>query len=226
MAYALIRRLLAAAAVSLAMIGGAAAQNFDGDGIIRFGLFGGGEFYDLKAQPSGFSSSLDGAFIGFSAGYDMVFQRRMALGIEADLQVGDTRNRFAGFRTHADFLATLRGRLGFYVAPNMMLYGTAGAAWSGIGIEDSASTGGLAASDLDTNKTNIGWVAGGGLEYELRDYFGAIIFAEYLFGSFQSWDSAPGVGNIDSDVQSFRLGVKFKVGHDFTRPSSYGETLK
>ena len=68
----------------------------------------------------------------------------------------------------------------------------------------------------DSSKALFGWVAGGGLEYDLRDYFGTVLFGEYLVGKYEVWNNLPGLnGNIDTDVQTFRVGVKFKLGHDY-----------
>jgi len=219
------RRLMTAAMMSVAVVSAASAQNFDGSGMVRFGIFGAGEFHDFKSVPGGDKASLDGGAIGFTAGYDLVFHRRMVLGIEADLSVGDTQDRLRGVRTHVDYLASLRGRLGFFATPDLLIYGTGGAAWVGHGIEDTffavnANTG------IDSNTARPGWLAGGGIEYDFRDYFGTIFFAEYLIGSFETWKSPPGLNfDIESDVQTFRIGVKFKVGYDYDRPT-YGEPLK
>lgn len=218
MIHGIFRRMIAAVALSLVATGAASAQNYDGNGMVRFGVFGAGEFYDLKLSPdTAGKTALDGAAIGFAAGYDLVFARRMVLGIEADLQVGDTRGNtpFRELKTHADYLATLRGRVGFFLMPELLVYGTGGAAWAGLGIENTAFSAGLGSS-LDSNKTVTGWVAGGGVEYDMKDYFGTILFGEYLVGGFDTWKNIPGQGfDLNADVQTFRLGVKFKVGHDY-----------
>lgn len=215
----ILGQLLAACVAGLALTSAAAAQNYDGNGLIRFGIFGGGEFYDLKrnpANPIAPDTSMDGGMVGFSAGYDLIFARQLLVGIEGDVQVGDTRGRVPGtaVNAHADYLATLRGRAGFYVHPNFLIYGTGGVAWAGLGIENSFAT--AVAGQVDSNKAAVGWIAGGGLEYDMRDSFGMILFGEYLVGSFNGWNNLPGLGsNLDTDVQTFRVGVKFKLGHDY-----------
>jgi opacity protein-like surface antigen len=228
MIHGFFRKTMAVIAATLMSAGAVSAQNYDGSGIVRFGIFGAGEFYDLKRSPDTVgSTSLDGGAVGFAAGYDLVFARRMVLGIETDLQVGDTRGRLNGvdLRTHADYLATLRGRLGFFLMPELLVYGTGGVAWAGLGIEDTA--GSLALGSLDANKTVTGWVAGGGMEYDFRDYLGTIFFAEYLVGGFGSWNNIPGLGfDLDADVQTFRIGMKFKVGHDYHDDYRRGGSLK
>lgn len=225
MIHSAFRQMLAAAVLSLAFTGAASAQSYDGSVIVRFGVFGAGESYDIKSLPDTLGSvSVDGAAIGFAAGYDLVFARRMVLGIEADLTVGDNGDRLAGIAVRSDYMATLRGRVGFFLMPELLLYGTGGVAWAGLAVENTlAATG----SDIDSNKTVPGWVAGGGLEYDLRDYFGTLLFAEYLVGGFDSWSRVPGLNlDLDADVQTFRIGVKFKVGHDYHEDSRRGGPLK
>lgn len=228
MIHGIFRGMMAAVALSLVFAGGASAKNYDGNGMLRFGIFGAGEFYDLSKSPdTAGSTSLDGGAVGFAAGYDLVFARRMVLGIETDLQFGDTRGNLPALalKTHADFMATLRGRVGVFLAPEFLVYGTGGVAWAGLGIEDTAAT--LGVGSIDANKTAVGWVAGGGMEYDFRDYFGTIFFAEYLFGGFETWKNIPGNGlDIDAEVQTFRLGVKFKVGHDYYEDHRRSASMK
>ena len=156
-----------------------------------------------------------------------MFARHTVLGIETDLQIGDTRGKLGGIPMHVDYMATLRGRLGVYLGPDFLVYGTGGVAWAGLGLEDTV--GGGTGGPLDTNKTVMGWVAGGGLEYDMRDYFGAVLFGEYLIGSFDTWSKPQGNDfGVDTDVQTFRLGVKFKLGHDYhaDRGVRYGGPMK
>jgi outer membrane immunogenic protein len=222
----IIRRALAVAVLPLVLAGTASAQNYDGTGMLRFGVFGAGEFYDLSSNDAAFgSTSLDGAAIGFSAGYDLVFARRMALGIETDLTVGDNGEKLGGVPIRTDFMATLRGRLGFFLTPDFLVYGTGGVAWAGLAVEDTISV--LGTGVLDSNKTAVGWVAGGGLEYDFRDYFGTILFGEYLVGGFDTWKNALATGaDLDADVHTFRIGVKFKVGHDYHADRRNYEPMK
>ena len=220
-----LRWMTAAIVVSLGLAGGAAALNFDGYGIVRFGVFGAGTSYNINDVGNNLgSASLDGAAVGFAAGYDMIFARRLLLGVEADLTVGDNGKRFNGIVTRADYLATLRGRLGVFLTPDFLVYGTGGVAWNGLSVKDTITS---LTTPIDTSHTAPGWVAGGGLEYDMRDYFGTIVFAEYLVGGFNSWKNVPGFGvDLESDVQTFRVGVKFKVGHDYHEDLRRADSLK
>ncbi len=102
MIHGFLRKMIATGALCMVCTGGASAQNYDGNGMLRFGVFGAGEFYDLSSGAE--NKSISGGAVGFAAGYDLVFARRMVLGIETDLQVGDTTGRFRvlDVKTHAD----------------------------------------------------------------------------------------------------------------------------
>jgi outer membrane immunogenic protein len=89
----------------------------------------------------------DTIFIGgLHAGYNWQKANNLLLGIEADVNFADD----------IDYLATVRGRLGWVAGPTLF-YGTGGVAFAGVdtGFGDSES--------------ETGWVAGLGLEHKLRE---------------------------------------------------------
>jgi opacity protein-like surface antigen len=82
-------------------------------------------------------------------------------------------------------------------------------------------------------------VGGIGTEFDWSPHF--LVFTEYLYGDFggASFDLPQGVGlpgqahRADLESHMFRVGVKFKVGHDYAHdtyrhPEDYrgGEPLK
>jgi outer membrane immunogenic protein len=90
----------------------------------------------------------DTAFtIGGHIGYNWQGAGPLVVGVEGDVNYVDD--------DAIDYLATIRGRLGYAFGPNL-LYGTAGAAFLGI-------------SDDFGGDTQTGWVAGGGFERKIRD---------------------------------------------------------
>ncbi|CAN0471675.1 unnamed protein product, partial [Phaeothamnion confervicola] len=115
-----------------------------------------------------------------------------------------------------DFFSTLRGRLGFVVHPGFMFYGTAG--YSLLGAEYKRA--GIAITTTNSTKkygTMGGFVYGGGLEYDMGWGIG---FVEYLHSDGSDWNfvALGGSGNrisIDSSQDVVRVGMKFKVGHDY-----------
>lgn len=227
--------LLAAVA---ALANPAAAQKYDGGGVIKFGVFGQGTFlnYD-QAQPFAATVSPGGIAGGVSIGYDHSIHQRWMLGVEVDTSLGDIRGKTNGVGAVAinnipvgavplspsygfDYLATVRGRLGYYVHPGWLLYGTAGAAFLGYEIQGPATLPGPATVSLKASDTAVGWAAGVGTEVAWHH---VLLTAEYLYAGFGSRDvnvvnPAAGVSstfNVTPDVHAVRLGIKFKIGHDY-----------
>jgi opacity protein-like surface antigen len=80
-----------------------------------------------------------------------------------------------------DELATARARLGYVVLPNLLAYGTAGAAWGHSTLTGTLTIGNQSGS-VDANSNDFGWVAGAGLEYKL--WGNLIARGEYLHYDF------------------------------------------
>lgn len=193
----------------------ARAQNYDGDAIVRVGLFAQGQWIDVNQTlplPAA-SGDLSGFSGGVTAGYDFWRTSRFVLGFEADLSVGDIQDTVGTTSHGLDYLVTLRGRAGVYMHPNWLLYATGGVAW--LGVEAQTPLG----KEADTL---TGWTAGGGTEVDWRHM---ILFAEYLYTDFGSHTySLGGVpGRADYDGHLLRLGVKFKVGHDYFHGSFHDD---
>ena len=78
-----------------------------------------------KLQSNGFGTgSTSGAVGGLYAGYNWQFAPQWLLGVELDMNWTDL--------TRVNWLTSMRGRIGFTPAWNMLLYFTGGAAWSEI----------------------------------------------------------------------------------------------
>lgn len=206
------RTWVRAAAAGLALLVGAhsgAAQNYDGDTLIRFGAFGQGAFTRFgqtkPAIASGTASGLEG---GFSAGIDFSPHRYWTWGIEIDAAVGDGRSTINGVNYGVDYLANLRGRFGVWVAPQWMIYGSGGVSLL------SFEAGLPQASSLKAAETVGGLTVGLGTEFRWN-YFS--LFGEYNFANFAGREfTLGGVRHeVDADVHSIRVGVKFNVGHDY-----------
>ena len=128
--------------------------------------------------------------------------------MEIDLSGGDFGDGIAPVGYGLDFLATARGRAGFYVHPTWLIYGTAGAAW--LGFEGQ--------SMLTGDKENVvatGYAVGGGTEVEWGRHM--IFFGEYLYTDFGSRNlNIDGISRrVEVDGHVARFGLKFKVGHDY-----------
>ncbi len=121
------------------------------------------------------------------------------------------------------WIASLRGRLGWLVMPQAMIYATGGAAWAKTDYAafDAATTGnGFTAVSLSDTRT--GWVVGAGGEYMLTPNW--FVRAEYLHYQFSGasaiGNTVPGTGGPagpfaafnwnDLKVNEVRAGISYK----------------
>jgi outer membrane immunogenic protein len=126
------------------------------------GVNGGGGFGSSNWDSTG-SRDVSGGVIGGTAGYNFQFGQVVA-GIEGDVDwsgINGTTNNLCPFgcKTSNNWLATVRGRLG-YAADRFMPFVTGGGAFGDI----RASSPGLP----DTSSDKAGWTIGAGLETALR----------------------------------------------------------
>jgi outer membrane immunogenic protein len=115
-------------------------------------------------------------------------------GLEADASFADISVDNILVDASIDFLATARGRLGYLVMPNVLVYGTAG-----FGV--ARASGSLSIPGIGTasgSDTETDFVFGLGLEGKLSDTMSARI--EYL--SFN-----------DLEIDIIRAGVNFRLGN-------------
>jgi outer membrane immunogenic protein len=160
-----------------------------------------------------------GSIVGGQAGYNWQYGPVVG-GVEVDFSGADiatssiitlggapvTRN------LKTDQLASARGRLGYLLWSNWLVYGTAGIGWSHTRIERNFNAVSTSTNFLD----EFGWVAGAGLEYKLFEHL--LLRAEYLhydFGentySVQSPVITPIINtNIAQRVDVFRGGISYK----------------
>jgi outer membrane immunogenic protein len=209
------------------------------------------DFLDPSAPPGLTSTPQSNSFNntsfigGVQAGYNWQFAPRWVAGVEADWDWTRVRYDFCrqtdifsvacadngfGFQStssRTDWLATLRGRLGFTVA-DFLLYATGGLALGHVEttITQSCLVGGcgnsvtirLTQGDSSTDK--VGWVAGLGAEYAFNSNWSAR--AEWLYvdlGNINSTlvastpDVAPptqtGVWSRREQYHQFRIGVNY-----------------
>lgn len=207
MAASVWARGLAAALFGLVVGGPAAAQNYDGDMLLRFGAFGQGAFLNYGVtQPATGTASANSFIGGLSAGIDYRPSPYWLIGVEADASLGDARANFNNTSFGLDYLFTARGRFGVFPHPDWLIYGTAG--WAALGIE--VQRGGTGSKAVETLG---GAIVGLGVEY---NWHHVILFGEYDYATYGS--RAFTINNIrhetDADSHLVRVGIKFKVGHD------------
>ena len=123
-----------------------------------------------------------------------------------------------------DWLATVRGRIGYLVVPNALLYFTGGAAFADVDYTASANNEppSTYVSGTSFSKTVSGYVLGGGLEWALWSYWS--LRAEYLFYHLNTsnrvvaFDStgnfthffASGFSWNNLEIQTVRVGASYK----------------
>jgi outer membrane immunogenic protein len=172
----------------------------------------GNDIGSVLAGGSTFNTGLgNGAgFIGGGQfGYNWQFNGRGVVGLETDI-AWTSQNRsgafasspaFPGFpafadaynatiSSHLDYLGTVRGRLGFLVAPSFLLYGTGGLAYGGVRsstietalLVPAAACAGVACPGSgggSFSDTRVGWTAGAGGEWMFAPNWSAKL--EYLY---------------------------------------------
>ena len=155
-------------------------------------------------------SSLKGGVFGGQAGYNWQYCNFVA-GLEIDFSGADITQTVLGVREKTNELASSRGRVGYLLfSPNILLYGTAGIAWGHSR---------LSVEGISANATQLGWVAGAGLEYMIPiertccSTRAWILRAEYLH--YDLADTAFGFPvvlspNFSEKVNVFRGAVSFK----------------
>ena len=176
---------------------------------------------------------------GIHGGYNWQFNRMWVAGIEADWSWGVKGNSFSGgwittpglvavpgsnttVSRDVNWLTTIRGRFGYLVNPDTMLYFTGGAAWGNLSYSASAcSCLGVYRSSTSFTKTSIGYVLGGGLEWAFTSHWH--FRGEYLFydlDSSQSVVAAAGPAIVaafpsgfswsDARIHVVRAGLNYK----------------
>ncbi len=147
----------------------------------------------------------DGVLGGVYAGYNYQMGN-FVLGIEGDAQFGEVNpnNLLDNVDQDIDFMATIRGRLG-YAHDRTMAYFTGGVAF----MDSEIILPGFGGES--DSKSHTGYVLGGGLEHAWTDNMVGRI--EYLFASFDTkqYDFAPGSLNYDpDDIHMVRFGGAWK----------------
>jgi outer membrane immunogenic protein len=170
-----------------------------------------------STDPSGvisiarFSSSHPSGVIGGGQfGYNYQLDSNWVLGFEADIQganiEGSFTDRFATpstFTERTDWLATVRGRVGYLFTPNLLVYGTAGLAYGGV--EATASNVfGTSIAHFEGSRT--GWTAGGGVEWLVTRNLS--VKGEALYYDLGSVSVFPG-WDVKFDGVILRAGLNF-----------------
>jgi outer membrane immunogenic protein len=196
------------------------------------------------SRPNANTSALNsnGILGGLQLGYNYQFAPSWLLGFETDFQFSNLNDStsaafsLAGFpfssAAHQDinWFGTVRGRLGFLITPNWLVYGTGGFAYGRVersyafvnnsGITVIGGTLTCVANSVcaagTTTDTRGGWTAGGGFEYLLPTVrilnHDTTVKLEYLYVNLGSQDVvAPGLTNPAASFRASFDDVAFHV---------------
>jgi outer membrane immunogenic protein len=182
---------------------------------------------------------------GLHAGYNWQFAPTWVVGIEGDWSWTDAKQSFTqpwtfiignvvrptaltSMSIEPNWLATVRGRIGYLVVPTALLYFTGGGAWANVDYTASANNE-VARPDrfltsASFSKTASGYVLGGGLEWAFWSNWS--LRAEYLYYHLNTSTTAvafdsSGTGNFppplgshfswdDIKLQTVRVGASYK----------------
>lgn len=163
------------------------------------GINGGGAFGSSKwGNPSTGSFDVSGGLVGGTLGYNWQYNQ-FVFGLEGDMDWADidgNTNRVAGAQAKADWLATVRGRVG-YAFDRWMPY----------------FTGGLAIGDVKANvpgfagatSTQTGFAVGAGLEFALAPNWTAKV--EYLYVDLGNFNCGANCGGFNPDKVDFTANI-------------------
>ncbi len=169
------------------------------------GGYGWGDWSANGLNHAPASVNTKGGLFGGHAGYNWQFGSYV-VGVEGDFDGADITGSSifhpdnpAAFSVKTDELASIRGRAGYIVAPNVLAYATGGAGWGHTKISSGVTP--------DEDISQWGWVAGAGLEYKFWGNF--IARAEYLHYGFDNGSTA-NWSDIRHDIDVARGGVSYK----------------
>ena len=168
-----------------------------------------------------------GGFGGGQIGYNWQFEPSWVAGIEADIQGGDIDGTaglnvaFPGGALSAsagsklDWFGTVRGRIGYLVTPDALLYVTGGWAYGHVKTSAALSVPGANFS-FSEDHDKSGWTVGTGLEYAFNPSWSSK--AEYLYmdlGEDNVYNGTPLAGltlnvNEKTTVHTIKVGVNYK----------------
>ena len=169
--------------------------------------YGSGRARDVDASGPDSYRDIDGWLGGVQIGLN-TRMNGLVLGAEGDIAAtgigfSDVGQGFS-LDGNLDWLATIRGRVGFIPTERVLVYGTAGVAFAGFDLD--LNGGGQL---FGGNGTYTGWALGAGVETMVTDKLS--LKAEYLYNDFGS-DSynLPDPVNIALRVHTFRIGANFQ----------------
>ena len=164
---------------------------------------------------------------GLHGGYIIVGPSRIFLGIEADASFPNSVSGtgvapgIASYRDTVLHLGSVRGRAGYMLGNDWLIYGTGGFAWSYDQLTRT-DVGGIAVpagTDESRLLWRFGWTAGAGIELPVASDWSARL--EYLYSGFddrsKTFPGTPEAFNSDLALHQIRFGLNYKLSADAPR---------
>jgi outer membrane immunogenic protein len=177
----------------------------------HLGGVGGDTTVTIPNYPAGFGRSDSSLIGGGQIGFNYMTPGRWVFGVETDISwmgltgAGTVGGAGESFSAQHNLMVTARGRIG-YAFDNLLVYGTGGLAWANLrSAFYTPAAGGPASS------TQLGWTAGGGVDYALTPRWS--LGVEYLYGRFDGSEfTFTGPRNptaIDLDTHTVRARLNY-----------------
>jgi outer membrane immunogenic protein len=196
------------------------APAYNWTGLYVGGHIGAGFNGDSSSGVAGFSNGNNNASFlgGGQIGADYQFAPNWVLGVEGQFTgLTDNRRSFFtptgnGFRDRDDWLGSVTGRLGYTWGPTLIY------AKGGVAFRDNSGVAAFSAPGVPvaftTNRDDVGYTVGGGLEYMFAPAWSAKVeYQYYNFGNTNVTSAlaglpAPGASYTD-DIHTVKLGVNY-----------------
>ncbi len=168
-----------------------------------------GVAYGIQA---GYNYQIQNYVVGAEADFNGIslYRSRVSQPIGPDPFYADTRVYSNSIKAH--WYSTLRARLGYNIADTVLVYATAGAAFTALKGTEGITSSTNAASGQNYVKLGsissqrTGWAAGAGAEYAIANNW--TLKAEYLFVSFGDFKFNTIVGNTITHSALFTESIK------------------
>jgi outer membrane immunogenic protein len=193
-------------------------------------------FGAASAAAAAGNASLSGVGVigGGQVGFNWQFSQNFVVGFEADIQgttlqnnvsiagvsvepvTGIPLNSVAHLQRSLSYLGTVRGRVGYLVAPTLLAFATGGLAFGNpsisLAVSQTASdpNGFVGAATASSNYSNarVGWTVGGGLEWMfMPDWSAKVEYLYYDLGSVSTATVLQG-NDLNLGVPLYSSGVR------------------
>ncbi len=171
----------------------------------HLGLGFGSRFSNNLGYSLGGASGMLG---GIQAGYDYQINRFVVGGV-ADLSYGGISRRYiaAGpidVRASQNWSGSLRGRLGYLVQDNMLVYGTAGLAMGNVRAHENNP------GIVSQSRSLVGWTAGIGGEYMFTRNISGLLEYRYTGLTRADYTNIVGAPRMGFEGHQIRTGVNYR----------------